>query len=359
MSRPPWSISLSSEQRLRVYAPSLLLQPHERPPSPPPMPGTVERVGPVEDTANEPPKPVLRRWTGFARCSGRVMSSEADATSFALADRLYDPAQGGDANLSIPCDIDMHAVRENALDYNVRRTVQCVFKDRSPALVEAVLQSLESPFTSRGGASDDEIVWTLVRRVVRNEDNHSNFGGKKRQMRHRRLLKGPAWSIVTFADPAPRGGSMKRGCIVRRNMIYDDKGDAVAQIDFAHSFCGLHAHALVYGNLEHTPGSMPDHMFPLPSVPWFWTLIADTRPACPTTGVITTAASAADYAANEFDSESDDGGADECGRTAGEGENSRSSQFPLLPSLEEFDGCHWVNISVPMESFLPLNSDEL
>ena len=94
-----------------------------------------------------------------------------------------------------------------------------------------------------------------------NPSADDRLGGKKLKHRHR-ILSGAPWSIASFADPDTG--------VVKRNMVYDGNGDAVAQIDFGHTSVGIHCHALVIGNLEHTAVTQEDHLFHMHDVPWPW-----------------------------------------------------------------------------------------
>lgn len=54
-------------------------------------------------------------------------------------------------------------------------------------------------------------------------------------------------------------------------MVYDGNGDAIVQVDFGHGqTVGIHCHALVQGNLEHTAVNQEDHLFHMLDVPWPW-----------------------------------------------------------------------------------------
>jgi hypothetical protein len=114
---------------------------------------------------------------------------------------------------------------------------------------------------------DDLIVWTMERRVLPDRGADAPLGGRKLKHRHHRVLVGQPWSIQTF-------GSYRSG--PARNLVYGADGHAIAQIDFGHfGRIGTHGHALVRGNLEHTPGDSEDHMVEFDRLPWFWHCVSD------------------------------------------------------------------------------------
>lgn len=222
---------------LKLCIPSVFVVPRVKSPEPPPVPGTVDFKD-VRPPVN-PPAPFLTPWQPFARCH-----------------------QGPDLP-PIPCDVDKAELARFIERHRVEETVATVFKDR-PEVAAEVMKTFASPFA--GG--DSEIVWTLIQAVKPNSSREDKLGGKKLKHRHKILL-GPPWSIVSYGE---------EGAGVKRNVVYDGDGNAVAQVDFGHgNAAGIHVHALVLGNLEHTAGYTEDHAFPLHSVPWFWTCIPDVR----------------------------------------------------------------------------------
>lgn len=220
--------------RIVVALPSFFVPEVPRPPSPPPVPGTVkpEDLRPDPD----PPRPFLVPWAKF------------EATPRTTASGV------------MPCDVNVAMLANFLARHDVETTLEAVFKDRTDrdTLVQHVMASLLNPFRS----TDSNIVWNLAPRVQPNPSMDDRLGGKKLRNRHK-ILRGDPWSIATFVDPDTG--------VVKRNVVYDDAGDAVAQVDFGHGqSCGIHVHALVQNNLEHTPGNSADHSFALPTVPWPW-----------------------------------------------------------------------------------------
>ena len=227
---------------LSLIVPSVLVVPKKEPPGPPPFPGTVNPED-LRPPVN-PPRPFLRPW------------------------KTHEWVDQGIDKPHIPVTIDTKELAAFNERHDVERTVRAVFKEREDIeeMVASVMASLKDPFKG----NDSDIVWTLVQAVKPNPGNDMKLGGKKLQKRHK-ILDGPPWSIVSFGDVD--GG-------VRRNMIYDGDGNAIAQVDMGHgSQIGIHAHALVIGNLAHTPGNSDDHCFELESVPWPWLCIPDVRTA--------------------------------------------------------------------------------
>lgn len=235
-----------SNGRVKLCVPSVFVVPPIPPPQPPPVPGTVtfESIRPPLD----PPNPFLLPWDSF-----RNESVVMDQRSLSC----------------LPCEIDSDALQRHNIRHDVRKTVEAVFKDYSAHVIEDVMKSLDRPFSPGEG---QQIAWSVVGSIKRNPGMNSILGGKKLVHRHK-ILTGAPWSIASFADDADSGK-----CVVRRNVVYDGEGNAVAQVDFGHGkTCGIHCHALVQGNLEHTAAWSDDHMFPLRSVPWVWLCIPDVR----------------------------------------------------------------------------------
>eukprot|EP00672_Neobodo_designis_P008457 CAMPEP_0174855690 /NCGR_PEP_ID=MMETSP1114-20130205/33962_1 /TAXON_ID=312471 /ORGANISM="Neobodo designis, Strain CCAP 1951/1" /LENGTH=270 /DNA_ID=CAMNT_0016090441 /DNA_START=35 /DNA_END=847 /DNA_ORIENTATION=+ len=223
---------MTQHSRIAIAIPTDYVIPRPKTPEPPPVPGTVsaEDLQPPKD----PPRPFLTPWSTHSN-------------------------RQREANLSnpIPAEVDREKLAAFLDRHPVEATALAVFKDQ-PEMAEAVVVSMSDPFRS----NDSEIVWTLTPKVQPNPSVDDRLGGKKLKNRHR-ILRGAPWSIATFVD-ADTG-------VVRRNMIYGGDGDAIAQIDFGHGqSCGIHCHALVKGNLEHTAASQDDHAFPMLEVPWMW-----------------------------------------------------------------------------------------
>jgi hypothetical protein len=263
----------SDGSRVRVCIPDCFVVPPVKPKEPPPFPGTVkpEDVRPPVD----PPLPFLRPWAPHRK----------DVVTIA--------ATSVTADVSIPCEVDAKMLEKHIDRHDVVETISAVFQghpeDVKNSFIERTIASLASPFAAPPISEnvDDPIVWTLYPAVRKNPAAYiAASGGKKSIHRHDRILRGPAWSIVSYgeesgaaAGKAPDGLSSWPG-MIKRNVIYDGNGDAVAQVDFGHGdHVGTHCHALVVGSLDHKPGSADDHMFPLRSVPWFWVCVPDVRSA--------------------------------------------------------------------------------
>lgn len=263
---------------------------------------------------------------------------------------------------SVPCDIDVARVAEHCAKGRwsrtggVEETVRAVFKahDNAETIVARVLESLKSPFMSRSGCTaescEDPIVWTLNPVIQRNPSMSTVLGGKKLAVRHK-ILRGVSWSVVSYGEPIdarcmdyPLTSNSAYG-VVKRNVIYDGSGDAVAQIDFGHGeSCGIHCHALVNGNLEHKPGNSEDHSFPLEDIPWFWTCVPDVRNA----GLIKQWLDRGEIPVCKDDFESDD---DELTKH-GSGWSVTSNRHLFgLADTSSVDGCSWANISLPFEDY--------
>jgi hypothetical protein len=226
---------MSNQSRVSFAIPQDYVVPRPKTPEPPPFPGTVsaEDLKPPED----PPRPFLVPWSTHTNAS-RAASESGSA---------------------IPVEVDPAKLASFLERYDVSPTLAAVFKDSEDrSIIDHVMRSMANPFRSNG----TDIVWTLVRRVMPNPSADDRLGGKKLKNRHK-VLRGPAWSIVSFVDPETG--------IVRRNMIYNGDGDAIVQVDFGHGqTTGIHCHALVQGNLAHTASSTEDHLFPMYDVPWMW-----------------------------------------------------------------------------------------
>lgn len=258
----------SSNGRVRLCLPDCFLVPPIKPKEPPPVPGTVtpEDVRPPLD----PPLPFLLPWAPHRR------------DPLTILPLLHE------VDRSIPCEVDVEVLHKFTERHSVRATVEAVFKghpeETKIAYIEGVVASLASPFSARAtGGEHEQIVWTLHRAVRKNPAAYqSASGGKKSIHRHDRLLRGPPWSIVSFGEELAIdvNNTAQWPGMIKRNMIYDGNGDAVAQVDFGHGeHIGIHCHALVVGALDHAPGTAEDHMFALRSVPWFWLSIPDVRSA--------------------------------------------------------------------------------
>jgi hypothetical protein len=224
---------MANQSRVAFAIPADYVVPRPKTPEPPPFPGTVsaEDLRPPVD----PPRPFLVPW-----------STHKNSVQGLLPEAM-------------PVEVD-RAMLGGFMDrYDVASTVAAVFKDvEDKSVLDDVLRSMADPFRSNG----TDIVWTLVPKVQPNPSADQNLGGKKLKNRHK-ILQGPAWSIVSFAD-ADTG-------TIRRNMIYNGEGDAIVQVDFGHGqTVGIHCHTLVRGNLEHTSTTQEDHLFPLYEVPWMW-----------------------------------------------------------------------------------------
>jgi hypothetical protein len=235
---PNASCRLRDANSVSLLVPNEFIVPPPRPPPLPLMPGTVSAADFAAPT--DPALPFLEPWSAH-RARPR-----------------------GIACAPIPCDVNGGVVAAGHARHDTEATLQAVFKDRADrdAVVADVLLSLANPFKSNASS----IVWSVAPRVQDDprggcggcgDGGARRRGGKKLVHRHHRLLTGAPWSVAAFGDAA-----------VRRNMVYNGDGDAIAQVDFDHG--APHAHALVLNNLEHTPGGAADHMFPLHAVPWAW-----------------------------------------------------------------------------------------
>lgn len=283
---------MSAARSIQVVVPSFLVVPQRKPPAPPPMPGTVrpEDVRPPLD----PPLPFIVPWSTHRDCPQGLQCA------------------------ALPCDADAAVLEKYLHRHDVEGTLDAVFNDRADKgdMVAQCLRSLRSPFTA---ASGSDVVWTLVPAIRPNPSEDRQMAGKKLKSSSRhKILLGAPWSIASFADP---DGA------VRRNVVYDGNGDAVAQVDFGHgNMAGVHVHALVRGNLEHTPGSADDHSFPVECVPWPWLCVPDVKISC-----------VADGPAQ--------------GNTSNGG--SAISAFSMPATLEVKSGTwSWVSIRVPFEDYM-------
>ena len=297
----------ATSSSLHVCVPSVIVVPPVRPPPPPPVPGTVtfESIRPPAD----PPLPFLRPWKSHERVEQEPVVNIRSIAS------------------SIPCTIEASMLSKFHSRHDVEGTVRAVFVDRDEEFIQQVLQSLESPFAANGDAP----VWSLVRSVKPNVAPTAPLGGKKIKTRHR-ILRGAPWSIVSYGDDGANGD-------IRRNVVYDDTGNAVAQVDFGHgATLGIHVHGLVHGSLDHAATHDDDHLFRLHAVPWPWMCIPDIRFA---TESLSTADRDTARHKEQLDSSSDDDGT-----LAGVG-----GHLFRLPSLD-VDGCHWVSVALPFEDFL-------
>jgi hypothetical protein len=226
----------ANRTRIAIAIPATFVTAKPKPPEPPPFPGTVtfEDVRPPSG----PPLPFLVPWVSHTHVDRDVQ----------------------DGRQPIPVDVDTAILKDHTIRHDVETTVQAVFKGAETAeqMVHDVLLSMQNPFKS----NDSSIVWTLLPYVQPNPSMEDRLGGKKLKNRHK-ILKGQPFSIASFVD-------VDSG-VVRRNMVYDGEGDAMVQVDFGHGHSvGIHCHALVTGNLEHTAVSQEDHLFHMDSVPWMW-----------------------------------------------------------------------------------------
>ena len=257
-----------SAERLAILVPDFFLVPPVKAPKDllPPMPGTVHSVRQLDDQ----PDPIPRFLVPF----GTMTSASAGLGKIAAVPTAPIRSTGWYCDV-VPCDIDADAVDTYLREHETRSVVEAVFKDRwtsataataaqRDAFIDDVMRSFRDPFRAQ---SDCSIVWTLLNRVRPNFGGpETKLGGKKKLMRHKELV-GQPWSIACFGNPEVG---------VRRNLIYDDRGECVAQIDFGHGqSVGIHLHALVSRNYEHTAGDTEDHLFPLKSIPWPWIVVPD------------------------------------------------------------------------------------
>ena len=217
--------------RVNLALPACFVVPKPKPPPPPLMPGRVSAADLAPPV--DPPLPFLRPWASHhaqPRWAGEVLPADVEAAQYAKF-----------------CD-----------RHDVREAVEAVFKGNDAAFVDDVCLSMADPFR----ANQSSVVWAPPLLVQVNPSMDDRLGGKKLKNRHK-ILTGVPWSISTFAD-ADSGE-------VRRNVVYGPDGTAVAQVDFGHGqHVGIHVHALVENNLEHTPGHSDDHCWPLLQVPWPW-----------------------------------------------------------------------------------------
>jgi hypothetical protein len=250
----------------------------------------------------------------------------------------------GEGSKLIPVMVDPKVLTKAHERYETAETtLASVFKSHPDGekLTAAVLQSMENPFAS----NSSPIVWTLDRRVYPNPPMEKKLGGKKLkgESRHKLLLQGPPFSIRCFGEPGGVGP--------RKNMIYGPDGHAIAQVDFGHGdSCGIHAHALVQGNLAHTPSWQEDHLFHLRSVPWAWTVIPEVS-----------AETVAELLRKKQGAMNGGGGADVTDKKKNEsddsdGDSDANSMLALgapLPDTRELDKMDgWVKVSLPFEDFM-------
>jgi hypothetical protein len=226
----------SHRTRIAVAIPNVYVKERPKPPAPPPFPGTVtfEDIRPPVD----PPLPFLVPWVSHTHAERSAVEGKEP----------------------IPVDVNPEMLAKFTDRHDLQSTLQAVFKG-SPnveELVEDVINSMASPFKSNASP----IVWSLTPAVQPNPAADDKLGGKKLKNRHK-ILTGQPWSITSFAD-------VETG-VIRRNMVYDGEGNAMVQVDFGHGkTVGIHCHALVTGNLEHTAVSQEDHLFHMLDVPWMW-----------------------------------------------------------------------------------------
>jgi hypothetical protein len=297
----------SASSSLQVLVPSVLVVPPVRPPSPAPFPGTVtlESIRPPAD----PPQPFLRPWSSCAHAEQQPVVDSASQSP------------------TVPCTVDRAQLAKYMSRHDVEGTVRAVFVDRDELFIQGVLASLGSPFAIGSEPAPAGVVvpvWTLVRDVKPNASATAVLGGKKLKHRHK-ILVGVPWTIVSYADEGPDG------LVVRRNIVYDDRGDAVAQVDFGHgATLGLHVHGLVQGSLDHAATHDEDHLFRLHDVPWPWMCIPDVRRHTVTEG---------QNVAEKRKADTDD---------------DEHAVVTLPPCVA--DGLEWLSVSLPFEDFL---GDEL
>jgi hypothetical protein len=230
-------------QRLNVVIPSVFVVPPPRPPPPPLFPGTVsaEDLKPPSD----PPLPFLVPWSSHKK-------------------KKQLPLQ----NAPLPVEVDVTMMNKYLERHDVAEFIMAVFKaeENGFELASEVMQSLTNPFKENGSS----IVWSIDP-VIKQFSHEAMLGGKKLKNRHHRILRGLPWSICSFRDD---DGDHK----IARNLVYNGDGDAIVQIDFGHgTTAGIHAHVLVKGSLDHTPGYSEDHAFSFSTVPWPWLCVCDLR----------------------------------------------------------------------------------
>ena len=308
--------------RIIVRVPSCFVVPAPPKPEPPPIPGTVtpEMLGIISKKQKEAlPLPFLVPWKQFHEIP-RLES---------------DPENQG--KVTFPVMVDTKTLKQAVERYEIAETTLfSVFKNDPDAqsLTKAVIQSMENPFAS----NSSPIVWSLDKRIYRNPVmGEKKLGGKKLrgEARHRALLQGNPWSIRCFGEPGGVGP--------RKNMIYGPDGNAVAQIDFGHgTSCGIHAHALVKGNLEHTAVEAEDHLFPLRSVPWFWTVIPEV-----------TKESVSAYLQKKNGMQGGGSNAVDLEDDSDDDVNEMLSVASPLPDTTEIDKMDgWVKVSLPFEDYM-------
>jgi hypothetical protein len=297
---------MQSSDRIDVYVPSCFVVPAPPPPSPPPMPGTVS----LADIKPPPPDPTF------------IMPWKQHFATERVDEKT------GVGKHPLPCMVDTKLLATYHQKFDVATTLVHVFKHLEPkqrdATVAAVLASLENPFAS----NNSPIVWHLDKRIYLAPNKDAKLGGKKLAVRHKTLLHGTPWTIRCFAEPG-------RGPF--KNMVYGEDGIAIAQIDLIHPALsmGLHCHALVKDNLDHTPSEDPNHLFWLRNVPWCWCVIPQmTERLC--------LELLAKKTGDNVDSDDDEADVQEMLALA--------SPLPDLRELNKIAG--WVPCSLPYEDFL-------
>lgn len=304
----------SSSNRTSLYVPSVYVVPEPPPPSPPPFPGTVtpEMVQAELGRIPEKETPFLVPWKNVFDIE-RVNKERGCGTTL------------------LPSMVDTKVLHKAHERFDVAVTLAAVFKDhpQRDAMIKAVLLSMENPFC----ANSSPIVWHMESKVHLMPSMDAKHGGKKLVMKHRTLLEGTPWTIRCFGLP---------GVGPRKNMIYGESGDCIAQVDFGHNSVGIHAHALVKNNLDHTPSEDPEHLFRLRHCPWAWTCVPHL-----------TAEMCQQLLAKKLGGEAVDSGDDEVADGVAE-MMSLATPLPDTRALDEMRG--WALLSVPRENYMGSDS---
>ena len=312
--------------RIRVLVPSIFVRlPAVK--QAPLMPGSVtpdvlRRYEAGQDQYPQLMDPFLIPDEVALRPDGMLPASEGGAAEKLKTDWEALCLWGSDPHNPIPCRVDVAKLKKFAEvaaangsgaaagSQGIARTIRAVadvmatpaeinpsgksgadaLQEARSQVAEAVVQSLQAPFSLEGrretvdlGSSSsvnpdpkvrDAIVWSLDK-MPRRDLFDSSLGGRggagvvggTGNARQQRMIhNSDPWSIVAYC-----AGGDGSNVFLRKNIVYDGEGLAVAQVDFGHgTWCGTHAHALVENSLEHASSLRDDHAFQLFDVPWMW-----------------------------------------------------------------------------------------